>query len=576
MKDMKKITLKITAFLVALCAIYACSSEEIIRHESAGIHSCRLVWDGEIRGYGDETRAQYTPKDGDCVYLRFKSGANNVDGKAVYDHSLDEWVLTYNGSLTMGETSACSAYYINKVSEESGSGIKVSPHTLVCRDVEATYFRGENYVRLSAHLTPCTGRIRFKGEAGRTFQLSGVEYITDIDIKALTHNNGQESLELAIGEDGFTPYVYALPLSDRILTICYDFQTYKTTCESPILDVASSGYMLLPTEKAHNGWNLVKVEEPILSAVVPGVLSDVTAEVCAEVLSLNNGTLLDAGFVYSETPEPTLDSYKVSCGVVRKLTTTLHGLKPETDYYVRAYATNERGTAYSEELKIRTTATPTVPTVRTGTASDVQAYSAVFSATIDNLGEVSEITQHGHVWSTTPNPTTSANKTRLGITSRIGEYTSKLTDLMPNTTYYVRAYAVNAVGTGYGEEISFTTDFAPVELKTSAATSITSKSAVIGGRITSKGGHTVVECGVCWATKASPTVSDNILTASKVEDNFTQTLAGLQEKTTYYVRSYVRTTTGALFYGNEVSFTTTPKEVDIEIGDYDDDEFWKK
>ncbi|NDC42012.1 MAG: hypothetical protein EBZ77_10760 [Chitinophagia bacterium] len=65
------------------------------------------------------------------------------------------------------------------------------------------------------------------------------------------------------------------------------------------------------------------------------------------------------------------------------------------------------------------------------------------------------VTQRGVVWSTSPSPTTANNQSSDG--SGTGNYTSNLTGLSANTTYYVRAYATNSAGTAYGNELSFTT-----------------------------------------------------------------------------------------------------------------------
>ena len=65
------------------------------------------------------------------------------------------------------------------------------------------------------------------------------------------------------------------------------------------------------------------------------------------------------------------------------------------------------------------------------------------------------VTQRGVVWSTSPNPTTANNQSSDG--SGTGNYTSNLTGLSSNTTYYVRAYAINSAGTAYGNQLSFTT-----------------------------------------------------------------------------------------------------------------------
>ncbi len=66
------------------------------------------------------------------------------------------------------------------------------------------------------------------------------------------------------------------------------------------------------------------------------------------------------------------------------------------------------------------------------------------------------VTTRGIVWSTSPNPDISlSTKTTDG--SGIGSFTSSITGLTINTTYYVRAYATNSIGTGYGTQESFST-----------------------------------------------------------------------------------------------------------------------
>lgn len=65
------------------------------------------------------------------------------------------------------------------------------------------------------------------------------------------------------------------------------------------------------------------------------------------------------------------------------------------------------------------------------------------------------ITERGVVWSTSPNPTTSNGKSTAAGT--IGVFTANMSGLISNTTYYVRAFYTNSLGTTYGEEVSFTT-----------------------------------------------------------------------------------------------------------------------
>ena len=95
-----------------------------------------------------------------------------------------------------------------------------------------------------------------------------------------------------------------------------------------------------------------------------------------------------------------------------------------------------------------------VPTLSTTAASAITITSVVSGGNFTNDGGAT-VTERGICWSTTSNPTISDSKT-IDSTST-GTFASSLTGLLPNTTYYLRAYATNDAGTGYGNEIFFTT-----------------------------------------------------------------------------------------------------------------------
>ena len=92
--------------------------------------------------------------------------------------------------------------------------------------------------------------------------------------------------------------------------------------------------------------------------------------------------------------------------------------------------------------------------VTTSEVTDITSSSATCggNVTTDNG---SAVTARGICWSTSQNPTINDSKTTDG--SGVGSFTSQIPNLVPNTQYYVRAYATNAAGTSYGEEVSFTT-----------------------------------------------------------------------------------------------------------------------
>lgn len=98
---------------------------------------------------------------------------------------------------------------------------------------------------------------------------------------------------------------------------------------------------------------------------------------------------------------------------------------------------------------------PVLPIVTTAEVTDVAQQTAKCGGEVTDDGN-DDVTAYGVVWSNSPAPTLeTGNLTNDG--SGTGAFTSDLTGLGPNITYYVRAYATNSVGTAYGEEKTFTT-----------------------------------------------------------------------------------------------------------------------
>jgi len=96
-----------------------------------------------------------------------------------------------------------------------------------------------------------------------------------------------------------------------------------------------------------------------------------------------------------------------------------------------------------------------VLTLTTSSISGITTTTATSGGNITSDGGKT-ITTRGVVWSTSANPTTTLT-TKTSDGTGTGSFTSSLTNLTPKTTYYVRSYATNSAGTGYGNEITFTT-----------------------------------------------------------------------------------------------------------------------
>ena len=126
------------------------------------------------------------------------------------------------------------------------------------------------------------------------------------------------------------------------------------------------------------------------------------------------------------------------------------GLAAGTTYHVRAYATNSAGTTYGADVTFITLAS--LPALTTNAITGITATTAGGGGNITSDGGA-VITARGICWSTSANPTVSDSKTNDGTGT--GSFTTSLTGLTSNTTYYVRSYATNSAGTAYGNEISF-------------------------------------------------------------------------------------------------------------------------
>ncbi|MCP4706197.1 MAG: hypothetical protein GY865_16500 [candidate division Zixibacteria bacterium] len=132
-----------------------------------------------------------------------------------------------------------------------------------------------------------------------------------------------------------------------------------------------------------------------------------------------------------------------------------------------------------------------------------------------------------------------------------------ITDLTGNTSYYVRAFATNRAGTGYGDVLSFTSSPILPVLTTEDISAITETTAECGGTITSDGGATVIARGVCWSIDPTPTTADYKTVDGTGTGGFASSLIGLTKSTVYYIRAYATNTAGTA-YGEVKSFTTIP------------------
>lgn len=198
------------------------------------------------------------------------------------------------------------------------------------------------------------------------------------------------------------------------------------------------------------------------------------------------------------------------------------------------------------------------PTVTTSGASGITATSVILGGSVTSDGK-EPLTERGIIYSTTESATSSFTTINSG--NGLGSFSSTVTELSSNTTYYARAFAANSQGTTYGPQVSFKTlstnipSPANLIVTTAAASDIAATSAVLGGSVTGNEKEPATEKGIVMSTSENPTITDSKVVNGTGTGSFSSTISGLTGNTTYYVRAYA-TNSKDTVYGAQVSFKT--------------------
>jgi len=292
---------------------------------------------------------------------------------------------------------------------------------------------------------------------------------------------------------------------------------------------------------------------PEVTTVPPSNTSYYSTE-SGGIVTNDNGFAISArGVCWSLSPNPTIANDNTIDGTgTGSFSSSISNLTAGITYYVRAFATNSEGTGYGNQETFTTLST-TGATVTTDNISNVSYFTAVCGGNVTADGGQT-ITARGVCYNSSSNPTISNFTTSDGTGT--GAFTSNLSDLTDNTTYYVKAYATNSNGTTYGTEKTFTTlNASGPSVTTVNVSNVSYFTATCGGNTTAENGTPVTARGVCYGTSPNPTTSNFTTSNGSGLGSFTNSLTGLTDNTTYYVRAYATNTTGTA-YGTEQIFTT--------------------
>ncbi len=317
-------------------------------------------------------------------------------------------------------------------------------------------------------------------------------------------------------------------------------------------------------------WGPCPPSAPIVNTTGASNITDISASSGGVIIDEGSSFISVRGIVWDTNEYPTLEVNleKLNLGDgTGSFTGNMTGLTPETEYFVRAFATNEQGTAYGNQVMFTTdVATAYPPTVITASVSEVTQTSAISGGDVTDDGGA-PVTAKGVVWNTSSLPTISNNAGITNEGSGSGSFVSELEALTFNTKYYLRAYAVNSHGVTYGGHEVFITlaDPALPTLITAEVSDITPTSAISGGDITDAGEGEIILRGVCYSTTENPTIYDFITQDGEGAGSFISELTNLESAKTYYVRAFASSTAGGIGYGNQLSFTTLDGPPSLKI-----------
>lgn len=303
------------------------------------------------------------------------------------------------------------------------------------------------------------------------------------------------------------------------------------------------------------------------------VCSDITASsVTTQGILTDDGghEIITLGFCYKRVEDINDETLDLEDNVVNVnpsdtvFSAVLQDLRPGYTYLVRAYGINSLGVGYGPVTTFVTQLSdPPVPSSVTQTGTTTTGIIVESYLLSDGSSEVTEV---GFCWSAeSETPTTDMLHQSCIMEDENKTFSLLIEGMSAETTYHIRAYAINSYGTGYGPVYAFTTPATPsvVDIKHGR---LTDTSVYLSARIEDDGGGEIVEKGFCYTTDSTmPPTKDNSTivqdttevynTEEKCYNNIALTIDSLSPSTTYYIRAYASNCveTG---YSNTITITT--------------------
>jgi hypothetical protein len=275
----------------------------------------------------------------------------------------------------------------------------------------------------------------------------------------------------------------------------------------------------------------------------------VNANYLSSVVTFEYGLTTSYGITATATQSP------VTGNTSTAVSANLSGLIPGAIYHFRVKAVNSIGTTNGIDLMFTTAGQ--APSATTLAATIVLGITATLNGTV-NANDVSTIvtfeygltTSYGSQATALQSPVTGNTLTNVSV---------DLTGLSPASLFHFRVKAVNAVGTTYGSDLTFTTIGQAPVARTKAATNVLSASATINGTVNANNLSTIVtfEYGLTTGYGTTITALQSPVSGG-INSNVSADISGLLPSTTYNFRVIGENALG-LSIGSNIAFTTAAK-----------------
>lgn len=315
-------------------------------------------------------------------------------------------------------------------------------------------------------------------------------------------------------------------------------------------------FLLISCSAESSDTQAVCTEKPTLVTNQAENLTDISVTISGNISPPTcTNSVISQGFVYGKNNFPTIDDSKiVKSGEL--ISTDLLNLEQNTTYFIRTFFQNVKGVFYGNEVSFTTsigevTFAPTVFSWTTPISSEV-----TFGVSSTGGGEITEV---GVVFSLNQNPSVEDNK--ISVSGNGGNM--ELMNLEPNSTYYVRPFAINEVGLFYGQEESFSTSDGIVEFEVLFSNikrdGFSYSYTIIddGGYAKGSFGNLITDFGLKFSDLPNPS-SDQYLDSSNDEQ-----LTGLIADKVYYAFPYYTVNYENIL--NPIEIKTAPELITTEI-----------